>query len=81
MASTKLTVRDFADYDDNQEQDSTLIKFPVLEFLNNLWGPRNRVVIGLSYQPARLNSLAELIHWNRLLGSLNVKNSGFGLKQ
>ncbi len=33
----------------------------VLEFLNNLLGARNRVGIGLSYRPARLHSLAELV--------------------
>jgi len=35
-------------------------------------GTRNRVGIGLSYRPARLQRLAELIHWNRFLGSLKV---------
>ncbi len=35
-------------------------------------GARNRVGIGLSYQPARLHSLAELVPWNRFLGSLKV---------
>ncbi len=39
---------------------------PVLEFLNNLWGPMYRVGIGLSYR------LAELIPWNPFLGSLKV---------
>jgi hypothetical protein len=39
-------------------------------------GARNRVRIGLSYQPARLHRLAELTPWNRFLGSLNFKNSG-----
>jgi hypothetical protein len=34
---------------------------PVLEFLNNLWGARNRVGIGLSYRPTRLHRLAEFI--------------------
>jgi hypothetical protein len=33
---------------------------PELEFLNNM-GARNRVGIGLSYRPARLHRLAELI--------------------
>ena len=37
---------------------------------------RNRVVISLSYRPARRHSLAELVPWNRFLGSLKVKNSG-----
>ncbi len=32
--------------------------------------------IVLSYWPASLHSLAELIPWNRLLGSLKVKNFG-----
>jgi hypothetical protein len=36
-------------------------------------GARNRVVWnGLSYPPARLHSLAELVPWNRFLGSLKV---------
>jgi hypothetical protein len=35
-------------------------------------GARNRVGIGLSYRPARLLRLAELIPWNRFLGSLKV---------
>ena len=38
----------------------------------------NRVGIELSYRPAKLNRLAELIPWNQFLGSLNVKN--FGLR-
>ncbi len=33
---------------------------------------RNRVGIGLSYQPARLHRLAEFIPWIRFLGSINV---------
>jgi hypothetical protein len=36
-------------------------------------GARNRVGIGLSYRPARLHRLAELIPWNRFLGSINVR--------
>jgi hypothetical protein len=35
-------------------------------------GARNRVGIVLSYRPARLHRLAELIPWNRLLGSISV---------
>ncbi len=35
-------------------------------------GARNRVGIGLSYRPARIHRLAELILWNQFLGSLNV---------
>jgi hypothetical protein len=35
-------------------------------------GVRNRVGIGLSYRPAWLHSLAELVSWNWFLGSLNV---------
>ncbi len=38
-------------------------------------GARNRIGIGLPYRPAKLNRLAESIHWNRFLGSLKVKNS------
>ncbi len=37
-------------------------------------GARNRVGIGLSYQPARLQSLVELIHWNQFLGTLKLKS-------
>ncbi len=44
----------------------------VLEFVKKSMGARNRVGIGLSYRPARLHSLAELIPWNRFLGSLKV---------
>jgi hypothetical protein len=36
-------------------------------------GTRNRVGIGLSYRPASLHRLAELIPWDRFLGSLKVK--------
>ncbi len=39
-------------------------------------GVRNRVGIGLSYRPARLHWLAELIPWNRFLGSLKVYKFG-----
>ncbi len=35
-------------------------------------GARNRVGIGMSYRSARLHSLAELVPWNRFLGSLKV---------
>jgi hypothetical protein len=40
-------------------------------------GARKRVGIRLSYRPARLHRLAELIPWNRFLGSLKVKKFGF----
>ncbi len=32
----------------------------------------------MSYRPARQHSLAELVPWNRFLGSLKVYNSGTG---
>jgi hypothetical protein len=48
----------------------------VLEFLNNLWGARNRVGIGLSYRLARLHVLADMINWNRCLGPIKVKKFG-----
>ncbi len=48
------------------------ISSTVLEFLNNLWGARNRVGIGLSYRHAKLHGPAELIPWSRFLGSLKV---------
>jgi hypothetical protein len=35
-------------------------------------GSRNPVGIVLSYRPARLHRLAELIPWNRFLGSLKI---------
>jgi hypothetical protein len=41
-------------------------------------GARNRVGIGLSYWPARLHMLAEMISWNRFLGSLKFLK--FGLR-
>ncbi len=43
-------------------------------------GARNRVGIGLSYRPTRLNTLAELISWNRYLGSLKVWKFGLRLE-
>ena len=33
---------------------------------------RHQVGIGLSYRPARLHRLAELMPWNRFVGSINV---------
>jgi hypothetical protein len=47
-------------------------KYSELEFLNNLWGDINRVGKGLSYRPARLHSLVELVSWNRFLGFIKV---------
>jgi hypothetical protein len=41
--------------------------------LNQSMGARNRVGRLLSYRPARLHRLAELIPWNRFLGSLKVQ--------
>ncbi len=40
--------------------------------LDNLWGPRNRLGLGLPHRPAGLQRLAESIAWNRFLGSLKV---------
>jgi hypothetical protein len=42
-------------------------------------GARNRLEIGLSYWPAGLHRLAELIPWNRFLGSLKVKKFGLSI--
>jgi hypothetical protein len=39
-------------------------------------GARNRVGIGWAYRPAWLHRLAELITWNRFLGSLKVLKFG-----
>jgi hypothetical protein len=45
----------------------------VLEFFKHSMGAGNRVGIGLSYLPARqATQLAELVHWNRFLGSGRV---------
>jgi hypothetical protein len=35
-------------------------------------GARHRVGIGLSYRPAMLHRLAELMPWHRFLGSIKV---------
>ncbi len=43
-------------------------------------GALNRVGIGLSYRPARLHSLAELVPWIRFLGSLKVQKLGLRIK-
>jgi hypothetical protein len=40
--------------------------------LEQSMGPRKQVGIGLSYRPARLHRLAELMTWNRFLGFVNV---------
>jgi hypothetical protein len=42
-------------------------------------GVRSWVEIGLSYRTARLHRLAELILWNRFLGSINVWKFGLFL--
>ncbi len=47
--------------------------------LDKSMGARNRVGIGLSYQPARLHRLVESIPRNRFLGSLKVYK--FGLRR
>ncbi len=44
--------------------------------LKQYMGARNRVGVGLSHRSNRLNSLAELIPWNRFLGFLKVKKFG-----
>jgi hypothetical protein len=46
-------------------------------------GARNVVGIGLLYRPARVYWLAELVPWNRFLGSIKVKKLGseFGLEK
>jgi hypothetical protein len=50
------------------------VEAPVLEFSNSLWA-RNRIGTGLSYQPARLHSLAESVswNWNRFMGSFKIR--------
>jgi hypothetical protein len=40
---------------------------------NQSMGARNREGIGLSYRAAKLHRLAELIPWNRFLGSLKIE--------
>jgi hypothetical protein len=39
-------------------------------------GARNRGGIGLSYRPARLRRLAELIPWNQFRGPINILKFG-----
>jgi hypothetical protein len=51
----------------------------VLEFLNNLWGGRNRVGIGLSYLAARLHMLAESFLGIDSCAPYKFKNTGTGL--
>jgi hypothetical protein len=45
--------------------------------LEQSMGARNRVERGLSYWPAKLHRLAELIPWNQFLGSLEVSKYHF----
>jgi hypothetical protein len=47
--------------------------------LKQSMGARKRVGIGVSYWPARLHRLAELILWNQVLGYLNVLKLGLWL--
>jgi hypothetical protein len=54
----------------------------VLEFLNNLWGARNRVGIGLSYRPASLYLILVgreclLVSWVRIEVSIVFNSSNF----
>jgi hypothetical protein len=42
------------------------------EIFKQSMGARNLIGRGLSYRPARLHRLAELIPWNHFLGSINV---------
>jgi hypothetical protein len=42
-------------------------------------GARHRVGIGLSYRPARLHRLAELMLWHRFLDSINVLKYGWSV--
>jgi hypothetical protein len=53
------------------EDGSNLTEFSAGIFKQSM-GARNRVGIRLSYRPARLHSLDELVSWNRFLGSLKV---------
>ncbi len=48
----------------------------MLAFLNNLWGLGTELEQVIVYRPTRLHSLAELVPWNRFVGSFKVKNSG-----
>ncbi len=49
-------------------------------FKQSLGAIGGRVGIGLSYRPARLYSLAELVPWNRFLDSLKVKKFGLWMR-
>ncbi len=48
------------------------LNLAVLEFLNNLWGARNQVRIGLSYRPARLQQPGGISTLESILGLLKV---------
>jgi hypothetical protein len=56
----------------NMPEESILGLLRCAGILEQSVGARNRVGIWLSYRPARLHRMAELIPWNRFLGSLNV---------
>jgi hypothetical protein len=72
----------FAENNDNPLPESTISPIGGCEYdycagiFKQSAGARNRVGIGLLYRPARLDRLAELILWNRFLGSLKVKKFG-----
>jgi hypothetical protein len=51
-----------------------------LEFLKKFMRARHRVGIWLSYRPARKHWLAELMPWNRFLGSIKVSKYGLWTK-
>ncbi len=64
----RLLPREFLGYQRNWQGESA---FRAGIFKKSM-GARHRVGIGLSYRPARLHRLAELMPWNRYLGSINV---------
>jgi hypothetical protein len=67
-----ITAALYSYFDKQQNSPNSEQGKAVLVFLNNLWGARNRVGIGLSSWPARLHSLAESESILRLLRCLKI---------
>ncbi len=56
-----------------------ILKITSAGILEQSFGARNRVGIGLSYRPARLHRLAESILWKRFLKSLKIPSQEKGI--
>jgi hypothetical protein len=71
---------DVLEHSSKKTLSKKVISFFIIMFVARIFkqslGARNPVGIGLSYRPARLHSLAEMIPWSRFLSSLNVSKFG-----